>query len=674
MNLPKKGVRTLLLCGVVAAVFTAYVLRLMQMQIVEGEQYKALVQQGSTSEQVVAAARGEILDRYGNPLAVNATGYNIVLDRAFLPVNEQNKIILKLTNLLAASGEGWIDNLPVTRSQPFQYVEGMDDAIARLKSDIGVQPDTSVENVMYWLCERYKISSGFSPEEQRTIAGIRYEMERRGFNYSVQYTFAENISMGTVSKVKERGYDLPGVDVVESTVREYVSGDLAPHEIGFIGPIYAEEYQELKEKGYAPNDTVGKAGIERAFEDELRGRDGKRKITLNQSGDVIDVIQEEPPVPGNTVILTIDSGLQQVALRSLEREILNLQQTAKAGEGKEADSGAVVVIECKTGDVLAAASYPSYDMDTYRTNYASLLNDPRRPLLNRAIQGTYAAGSIYKPSVAVAGLSEGLITPVSTITCGHVYTFYQGYQPTCLGTHGAINVVDALRYSCNIFFYDLGRQLGIENINRYSTQFGLAQPTGIEIPESVGELSSPETKAKHEPQNPWTGGDVIQSAIGQLYNNFTPLQLANYAATLGNRGKRMDVNIVKSIESYTFDETVFTSQPRVAQQVDAPPEAFETVIQGMVKASRVGTAQRYFANYPIDVASKTGTPQTKDYPNATFIAFAPAEDPQIAVAVVIEKGWSGHSGCPQVAKDIFDEYFFSQNRQSALPDYGVLLP
>jgi penicillin-binding protein 2 len=670
LHVPRKGLRTLALCSAVLAVFVMYLLQLMRMQIVDGEWYKQLVSRGETKEQTVDAARGEILDRYGRPLAINVTGYNIVLDRAFLPADRQNQIILDLCRLLEESGEAWIDNLPVTRTAPFRFVEGYEDRVERLKKNIGVQPSATASDLLYWMAERYGLQD-FTPQEQRTIAGIRYEMEQRGFNVEVRYTFAEDISIATVSKVKEHSYVLEGVDVRESSTRQYVSGRVAPHIIGYTGPIYREEYETLKGKGYALNDTVGKAGVELQFEDTLRGQPGKRTITMNAEGDVIDAVTEVEPVPGNSIILTIDSAMQEVALSAMERQIAYLNATAKEGEGKEADAGAVVAIECKTGDILVAATYPSYDMETFRTAYPSLLTETQ-PLFNRALQGTYAAGSCFKPGVAVAGLAEGLIERDTVINCVHTYTRWQGYQPTCMGYHGRINVLDALRVSCNYFFYELGFQLDIGRINHYASQFGLGQPTGIELAESVGALSSPETKAQVTGEE-WYPGDVVQSAIGQSYNRFTPLQLANYAATLANRGKRMEAHIVKSIESYNFDRTLYAAEPTVAEVVDAPAEAFETVVEGMVRVSRSGSASRDFGSYFVDVAAKTGTPQTHEFPNSVFIAFAPAEDPELAVAVVIEEGWQGYTGAP-VAKEIFDQYFYSKNQQPAPQAYNELLP
>ncbi len=669
MHVPRKGLRTVALCSAVLVVLTLYILQLMRMQIVDGEWYKQLVNRGDTREQTVDAARGEILDRYGRPLAINATGYNIVLDKAFLPAEKQNRIILDLCRLLEQSQEEWIDNLPITEEAPFRFVEGYEDQVERLKKNIGVQPSATASDVLYWMTERYGLQE-FTPQEQRIIAGIRYEMEQRGFNIEVRYTFAENISIATVSKVKEHSYVLEGVDVRESTTRQYVSGSVAPHIIGYTGPIYQEEYGALREKGYALNDTVGKAGIELQFEDTLRGKPGKRKITMNAEGDVIDAVTEVEPVPGNSIVLTLDSAMQEVALSAMERQIAYLNATAKEGEGKEADAGAVVAIDCKTGELLVCATYPSYDMLSFRTDYPSLLTETQ-PLFNRALQGTYAAGSCFKPGVAVAGLAEGIIDRDTTINCVHTYTRWQGYQPTCMGYHGNINVLDALRVSCNYFFYELGFLLDIGRINQYASQFGLGQPTGIELPESVGALSSPETKAQVTGEE-WYPGDVVQSAIGQSYNRFTPLQLANYAATIANRGKRMQVHIVKSIESYNFDETVYEAVPTVAGVVDAPAEAFETVVEGMVRVPRSGSASRDFGSYFVDVAAKTGTPQTHEFPNSVFIAFAPAQDPELAVAVIIEEGWQGYTGAP-VAKEIFDQYFYSKNQQSAVLPYNELL-
>lgn len=678
----KKGLRILLLAGVVATVFVIYGLQLYQLQIVQGVSYRQELGGGTTKEQVIEAARGEILDRNGKPLGINTTGYNVVLDQVYLSDEDQNRIILTLCRLLAAEGEEWIDNLPITKTLPLRFLEDSAGSgstnyaaqVLRLKEDAQVAAYASVDDVIYNLVRRYDLEE-FSVSDQRIIMGVRYEMERRGFSASTPYTFAENVSIETVAKVKERSFELQGADIEESSIRQYVTGSIMPHIVGYIGPIYREEYQQLKEKNeelkkynkeYALNDTIGKSGVELAYESTLRGSDGIRRITLDASGNVIDSQTVVEPIPGNSVILTIDSDLQRVAQTALEEQIAHLQATSPEGMGREADAGAAVVIHCKTGEILAAATYPSYDMETFRSAYSTLLSDERRPLVNRAYQGSYAAGSCYKPAVALAALSEEIITPSTLIECTGIYTRFSGYQPKCLYVNGHIDVMDALKVSCNYFFYEVGYQLGIDRINRYSSQLGLGQPTGIELPEVIGELSSPEVKARHE-SDPWWDGDTVQSAIGQLYNNFSPLQLANYTATIANRGTRMEAHIIKSVKSYNLDETISVTQPKIAEQVDAPAEAFETVIEGMTRVTSDpdgGTAYYYLGDYPISIAAKTGTPQTRQYPNSVFVCFAPVDEPEIAVCVVIEDGWHGYTGAP-VARAIFNQYFFPDGNTDA---------
>lgn len=665
-----------LVVGVTAAVVVLMAARLMNIQIVDADFYKALLDSRYTSTQEVKAVRGEIIARGGEPLATNNMGYDVILDKAFLPRSEQNVIILRLIELFEREGEKWNDNLPLVQAsasgksagQSFAIVEGIDAEVERLRKLLDVQEYATADQLFYWLTERYDLQD-YPLEDARKIAGVRYEMEQRGFAMNVPYTFAADIGISTVVNIKEHSYELSGVDIAESASRSYENSDVAPHIIGTIGPIYQEEYQALKEQGYAMDDTIGKSGVESALEDSLRGRNGKREIFIGSGGEVIKAVESEPPVPGNTVVLTIDMDLQRVAQQALDAQIKNLQRTAPAGEGREADSGAVVMLSAKTGEVLAAATYPSYDLKTYREEYTALLNDELRPLYNRATMGVYAPGSTFKPAVAIAGISGGVIDDHSTVHCGRVYTYYTGYHPTCLSYHGSLNLTRALAVSCNIFFYDVGRRTGIENITKYARQLGLGADTGIEIANAQGQNSTPEVKAVLSNEE-WYPGDVLQSSIGQLYNEYTPLQLANYAATIGNRGKRMKLTVVHEIRDYSKDTVVQPLTPQVYETVDAPPEAFEMVVTGMVAASRSGSARATFGSYPIDVAAKTGTPETTSgLPNSTFICFAPAENPQVAIAVVIEKGWHGYTGAP-VAKELMDHYFGYNTNPVAVPDPG----
>lgn len=680
MNPSSQIKRIVLLAGVLIVVLLLFSLRLMDFQVVNGEAFEQKIEAGWTSTQVVKAPRGEILDRNGRPLAMNTIGRDVVIDQAFLERGSTNEVILKLITIMQEADEDWIDNLPLTDAAPFAFEEGYDADVARLKKALGLAEYATAQDVVYHLRERYDLQE-MSDSDFRKVAGVRYEMEQRSFSMAMPYTFASDIKIETVPKIKERSFDIPGVDVVESTLRQYVSGDIAPHVVGRIGPIYAEEWKKLDQSRYAMNDMIGKEGAELAFESYLKGQDGERKILLNSQNDVIDVVEEKAPIPGNTVILTIDSQLQKVAQDALANKIVSMQNDLvnyPPGKGHEADAGAVAVIDVKTGEILALATYPSYNLTTFQKEYSELATSKPEKLLNRATMGGYTPGSIFKPLIALAGLNEGVITPSEHVFCGGIYTRFSDYQPGCLDVHGDINVVNALRWSCNIFFYDVGWRLGINKLNEYAAKAGMGQPTGIEIPEYVGRVASPELKPKLRPAGSedakWTNGDVIQAAIGQQDTLLSPLQLANYTATLANHGERMELTLLKSVNSYLFDETVYEHEPKVAAKIDAE-EALETVREGMVAASRIGTARATFGDgvYEMKVASKTGTPETWRDPNSTFIAYAPADDPEIAVCVVIEKGWHGYTGAP-VAREIFDAYFFSnQGKTSDEIKYGELI-
>jgi penicillin-binding protein 2 len=416
------------------------------------------------------------------------------------------------------------------------------------------------------------------------------------------------------------------------------------------------------EKGYSMNDTVGREGIERAYEDVLRGTDGERLIERDASYNVTDVTESSAAVPGDTVVLTIDKNIQRAAMEALKEEIAYLNANAPEGQGREADAGAVVAIDIKTSEVLACVTYPTYNLETYAEDFAANSSDPLNPFWNRALSGVYAPGSTFKPTVAIAGLTEGIITPETQVQCARVYTYFSDYQPTCLSAHGMMTVMDALRASCNIFFYDTGRQVGIETINRYAQALGLGVPTGVELTEATGTQCDPNTV------NP---GDVLQASIGQLDNGYTPIQLANYVATIARRGVRTNVSLVKSISSYfDYEDVIETHDVEVLSTLDdVPDEVWDTVFEGMRRATHAtnGTSYSYLGDYPITVGSKTGTPQTKEFPNSTFICFAPLEDPQIAIAVVIEKGWHGYTGAP-VARAVLDAYFFPEDEEETAED------
>lgn len=663
-------IRIAIIILLAVSVFVSYFMQLMQIQIVDAERYQAMVQGYTVSTQPIKAVRGEIVDRNGIPLVQNKMSYDVMIDKAFLETGTTNEIILRLIGIFEKNGQFWIDNLPINQNAPFVYLSGREEDISILKTAKNAQEYATAEHLMFWLIEEYGLED-YSLTDARKIAGVRYEMDRRDFSLRIPYTFAKDIDNALVIYIKEHGFELPGVTVETNAVRMYPDDSIAPHILGMTGPLYREDYEQLKADGkifnedaelydahgYMMDDTIGKSGIEKAMEDALRGNNGLREIQVGADGQVIEVTESIPPVPGSTVVLTIDSTMQRNLQEYLEAQTKFLAATAPEGRGAEANAAAGVVLNVKTGEVLAAATYPSYRISDYVQNYAGVEARDGSPLINRAIIGQYTPGSIFKPAVAIAGLTSGAITAETVINCTHVYTFFApSYTPECLSYHGPISLDNAIGWSCNIFFYETGRLTGIDTIDKTAKELGLGEYTGIEIEEAKGQRSNPEVKAALG-AGEWYGADTIQTAIGQMYSRYTPLQLANYAATIANHGKRMKLTLIKEVRDYSMDEIVKPFEPVVAYtMVEVPAGAWDDTIKGMINATS-GSAGGTFGGYPITVASKTGTPQvTEDVVNSTYIAFAPADDPQIAVAIIIEKGWQGYTGAP-VAKAIFDDYF-----------------
>ena len=650
----------------VLLIASVFLIRLMTMQIVEGESYRSYLTEGYSVTKTVEASRGDIVDRYGRFFATNRVRYDITFDKNNIVKNSENSVILELAAILEENGEEWIDNLPLTKEAPFEY-EGTQTAQARLRKHLGLADFASASDVVFRLKEKYGLEE-MSDEDFRKVAGVRYEMDRVGYNYVTPYTFAKDVSETTINIISEHSYYFQGIEITESYEREYPNGDVAPHVIGITGIIYEEEYAELDKSVYGMNDIIGKSGLESAYESVLKGKDGKVKITYDANSEIISEEVIEEAVPGATVVSTIDMDLQRITYSALEKQILNLRNTAQPGMGKESEGGVAVVIKVGTGEILAAANYPSYDLSTYYEDYAELLATDYTPLFNRAAEGTYAPGSTFKPVVATAALQLGNIKAATTVNCEHVYTYFTDYQPTCLGHHGRINVRHALGYSCNIFFYEIGRIMGIDNIRQYAYYYGLGEPTGIEIKERIGQVSNPDW-ALDKGIN-WYHGDVLQASIGQGYSLFSPIQMANYVATIANRGVRVNAHFVKSINSHDFSEVLYETPIEVLSDMQMTDYTYETVLSGMLQSSQ-DSSGFVWNNFDIKVASKTGTPQTTTKTvNSTFICFAPADDPEIAIAVIIEKGWQGYTAAP-VARDILEYYFGNQSGSTTETDIMV---
>ena len=586
-----------------------------------------------------------------------------------------NATILRLTEIVEAQGEQWLDTLPIQLDAAGNYVfvEGRDDDIAYLKSEdfLKVNTYTDAATCMENLIGRYFETDGengdesaqYTKEQLRKIVSVRYAMTLAGFDYrtSAVYTFAEDVSQDTVAIVSENSHALPGVTARVTTMRQYENPTLLPHIIGTMGAINAEEYAALQDQGYTQNDEIGKTGIEAALESTLRGSEGEKRLDIDSDGDVTGETVTKEPENGDTVFLTIDSKLQQAAADALAEQVQAAQR-----QYSECEGGAVVVLDTRDFSVLAAASYPTYDLSRYGSDsdYTSaLLTDENSPLLDRAFGSAFTPGSIFKPAVALAALQEGVITRNTTFTCNHVYMRFanSGYTPRCTGNHGTISVETALARSCNIFFFETGFYTTIAKMNAYCQQLGLGEKTGVEIDEATGTLASPAEK-EASTGGVWTPVDTIQAAIGQHDNLFTPAQLAAYTATIANEGTRKQVHLVDHVTDYSRSETLSTTDPAVI--VDNSDYSFlsaenlDTVQAGMRAVCTTGTARANFSDYPIAIAAKTGTAETgsASSENTTFIAYGPYENPEIAVAVVIDHGVQG-TYSQGVAKAIFDAYF-----------------
>ncbi len=656
-----------------------YGLRLIFLQLVNGDDFKSQATNTTDYKFTVTAARGDIVDSRGERIATSVTGYNVVLNKLLMGDEDLDGMLQKIVELLRANGESWNDTLLI--SQPdaagnytFTAEEGStrdQKALAAMKDNLGLQQYATANDVMEKLVEDYDLAS-YPLSWQRTLGGIHYEMQLQAFSNVNNFIMAENVSEATVATIKEHSLSLPGVEIVETSTRSYEQSTVLPHVLGRVGKITAEKWKvtdengqttyPLREKGYNMNDIIGISGLESAYEDELRGKDGVETITRNSDGVIVDTALTTVPEPGHTVQLTIDSRFQKAVDKALAENIDMINRVYNTGSMKAA-AGAAVVLDVKDGSVLAASNYPSFDQNLYATQYSEYSADESLPLFNRALQGLYTPGSTFKPAVAIAALDTGLINRYSTVNCTRVYTYYKDYRPKCTQHghgNGPIDVVNAIKWSCNVFFYDVGRRLTSDVYDAYAYKLGLGQRTGVEVSEAVGHLTSKNDSNYMESLD-------IQAAIGQGNTVVTPVQLATYAATIANRGTRYRTHFVKAILDSNTGEVLQETQPEVMDVIEDKGETFDLIQQGMIGVSQTISA---LANYPYTIACKTGTPQRsegyyvgstyKHYTNTTMIAYGPAEDPQIAIGIVVEYGGGG-ARAGNLMADIFNAYFAMQD-------------
>lgn len=681
--------RTVILTVLVCLALLGIAVRLTKLQIVQGGEYRQQSENRLVRNMPLPAPRGEILDRYGRPLVTNRMGFSVQFQKSDLSDNELNAVILDVIGVLEAQGESYFDTLPLSDdggaftfsdAAPEEQAEKTAAFLKKNKMD-----GLSAPAALAKFCEKYGVDEGYSLQQKRKIAGVRYEMQQRAFSSSNPFTFANDVSLETVTILREQNRRFQTVNIVSVPQREYVYDNLAAHILGRTGIIYAEEYEQLKDQGYGMNDIIGKDGMEKYLESYIRGKDGRSSVEQTLSGRTAVISGEVPATPGNNAVLTLDLDLQRVAQASLEATIANIRQ---AGErradrrGAAAKSGSVVAIDVKTGEVLAIASFPDFNPKTFNENYAAMLDDPVKPMFNRAISGAYPPGSTFKMLTSIAGLEENAITTNEIIVDKGVYQYY-GQSFNCWiytdthRTHGAVNVSGALRDSCNYFFYETGRRLGVDKLVEYGKKFGMGEYTGIEIEgESKGVLANPDYKQRVMKEQ-WYPGDTLQMAIGQSFTLLSPVQIASYVATVANGGTRYKTHLLKTVRSHDTGNEMIAPTGEVYGTVPIKESTYKAVSLGMRQAAQdAGTAGGVFGNFPIAVCAKTGSAQVSTgVANGVFVAYAPYDDPQIAVAVVVENAGSGSSIAP-VARDIFTEYFgldvshdadFTLNKNTLLP-------
>ena len=650
--------RVYVLLGFFCAFLVLFFAVLYDAQVVHGSENRARSITSNTASETVTASRGIITDRNGKVLVSNRLAYTLVVDKSSFGKDEAalNDAIWQLIQLCQEQGVTWNDTLPMTTgSSPQLTSKSLTESFREYLDGNKLPTDGGSAEVLAAMRKLYKVDDSYTDAQARLIVGVRYELDGRS-----SYTFAEDVSTELLGRITDGKYR--GVTIKTAAARVY-NTKLAAHILGTVGAIWQEEWRSdestgyvgYADKGYNMNDLVGKDGVEKAFEEYLHGKDGKRLITTDENGKITGELYTREPQPGGTVALTIDIDLQQVVEDTLASTIQGMIDKDSNERG-----GAAAVIQVGTGEVLAMASYPTYDLETFNQDYDELVKDERLPMFNRATQGVYAPGSTFKLCTSVAALEEGIITPSTIIEDKGIYTYYVDPQPMCWiwrqahTTHGRINVSQAIVDSCNYFYYEVGRLTGIKKLDEYATAFGLGQSTGIEIGDVSGVLASPEWAEAHDRE--WTDGQTITAAIGQSYNLFTPLQLANYVATLVSGGEHYEAHLLKNVKSYDNFRVIDVYSKGPLNDLNISDSTMAAVTKGMHDLT-YDSLRSAFSRCVVEAGAKTGSAQVgTDIANGTFVAYAPYDDPEIAIAIVVEKGGSG-SLLANAAVDIINAWF-----------------
>ncbi len=775
-----KLIRHIVFNFIVIICFIILAFRLMELQINMGDYYLKESSVRKTRSLTVNGTRGKIYDRYGVELARDEVSFSVEIFRNELIDKQTNEVILKTIKILEQNQDTYIDNFPIKIVQVPVQTNGHNNGLLydnsfifdwgttdkktaqdrekSWKDTFNIPQEEDAQQAFDRLRERYDIGDYISDSDARKIMAIRQKIAQSGYRAYIPIKIATNISENSVAQLEERRVELPGVNIKEESTRVYPLGSLAAHTLGYLGKISDSEKEYYTELGYnIAEDLVGKAGIEKEFEEYLTGSSGDRKGSKRVEVDVYGKINREleniEPIPGNSIVLTLDARLQKIAEEKLVEtiEAIRAGEFGKPGLARDSAGAAVTVLDAKTGEVLALASYPTYDPNDIvqgRLTAEELINLPQ---YHYAIQGTYAPGSTFKMLTGIAGLEEGKLRPNERIATKGVFRKYDSRRGiSCLAwsnyrtTHGSINVVDALRVSCNYFFLEVMDRLGLDKLTRWANILGLNSKTGIEIPgersghvhgehtndirekiqpyynagnaqddqgeetlsrvvEAIARLNIYDTRyelgqtlfdSQREKyknriidyltsdlniqleelqlnklvedlleiieKNPWNGNDMVSAGIGQATINLTPLGIARYVAAIANGGYVYDTTIIKEIIDCN-GTVIREQQPKLVNKVDFEPKNIEAIKEGMGQVTAEGgTAASYFRDFPIRVGGKTGTSQKggggPEANNGIFVAFAPYEDPELVVSVVIGEGRIGGYGAP-IARAIFEEYF-----------------
>ncbi len=683
----------------IATIFTyiigvVLIIQLFNLQIVHGSEYREQSNTRLTRESTLEAARGEILDRSGNVLVTSNQKFNLELYKSKIDVNTLNDTILRIINVLEKYNIKYIDSFPI-KIEPFEFTIS-DDSLKNWKKNNDIDDSFTAEQAFYKFKDKYKIENEDISEIRKIIA-IRYAIVKEGYSSTKSLTIAKDIPREAVAEFSENGDEFPGINIVVQPVRQYKEGTLASHVLGYAAKISDSEYQTRKDK-YSQNDIIGKTGIEYIFEDYLRGKKGTKQIDMAVDGTITAEVIDKEAVAGSNVILTIDSKLQKITEEALKS---NVEKIRNGGFGKSYDAkgGSCVVMNVKTGEVLAMASYPDYNPQSFadgisNEEWKNYSENKAYPLLNKTIQSAYEPGSIFKMITAIAGLESGNITLTERMNDTGVYEKYGAawkcwYYTDYHRGHGYLNVIGAIEKSCNFFFYETADRMGIDVLDKYAKYFGLGVKTQIELPgEAMGTLASKDYVASIN--RTWNPGDTINAAIGQGYNKFTPLQMTKYISMIANGGNDVDVSIIKSIQNPDgtevsrseinkfVNEKLGVKDDGQSEDITLNPSYVNAVKEGMksVTSGESGTAATRFANFDISVGGKTGSAEAgkdennNDLVNAWFAAFAPYEEPEIAVVVMVENGGHGNYTAEAV-RNIMAEYF-GMNTQNITEDMRAI--